>query len=89
MTVEDWLKSTGKEWKDVVKDMEDIATKRLTLRFGLEEVLKARNITATDEELKESLERLSHEQPDSSEESRYAQASWMCRVQKLLESVIA
>ncbi len=89
ITVDDWLKSTGKEWKDVVKDMEDIATKRLILRFGLEEVLKARDITATDEELQETLERLSHEQPESSEESLRSQASWMKRVQKLLESATA
>lgn len=44
MTMEDWLKATGKDVKGVIDEMKDIAKSRITLRFGMQELAKAKNI---------------------------------------------
>ncbi len=50
-SIEDWMQQTQRDEASLQKEMREQATKRLTLRFGLEEALKQKNIEVTDEEI--------------------------------------
>ncbi|MFA5800168.1 MAG: trigger factor [Candidatus Peribacteraceae bacterium] len=54
-TLEQWLKSTKKEWKDLVEEMRKIAVDRITLRFGMQELAKSRKTEPTDEEISSAI----------------------------------
>lgn len=56
LTLEDWLQQTGKEPKQVLDEMRGIATDRITLRFGLQELIRAKEITIDAAEMTKSLE---------------------------------
>jgi trigger factor len=44
MTMDDWLKGTGKDAKAVIDEMKDIAKNRVVLRMGMQEIAKKLNI---------------------------------------------
>ncbi len=56
LTLEDWLQQTGKEPKQVLEEMRGIATDRITLRFGLQEFIQAKEVKVDAAEMQKSLE---------------------------------
>lgn len=55
MTMDDWLKATGKDPKSVVDEMKTIAQSRIVLRFGMQELATKLGIEADTELLKTNL----------------------------------
>ncbi len=55
MTMDDWLKATGKDPKSVVDEMKQIAKNRIVLRFGMQELATKLGIDADAELLKTNL----------------------------------
>jgi trigger factor len=98
MTIENWLKTTGKEWKTFLEEMKNIGTERLTLRYGMQELAQKRKIEPTAAELQTHIDaiRKAQEQSgrtlsaeDTAPGSYIAeQASWELRMQKLVENLI-
>jgi FKBP-type peptidyl-prolyl cis-trans isomerase (trigger factor) len=46
MSMDDWLKATGKDPKSVVDEMKQIASSRIVLRFGMQELATKLNVDA-------------------------------------------
>lgn len=55
ITMEDWLKSTGKDEKTVVEEMRGIAKSRTTLRFGMQQMAEEIKIEPDPESLSAAL----------------------------------
>lgn len=55
MTMDDWLKTTGKDPKGVVDEMKQIAGSRIVLRFGMQELASKLNIEADPKLLESNL----------------------------------
>ncbi len=56
MTLDQWLEQTGKNPKDVLDEMRGIATSRLNLRFGLQELVKHKQVKVDDAEMKKGID---------------------------------
>ncbi len=50
-TLEEWLKSTGKEFKTLVEEMKKIAESRITLRLGMQELAEFKKVEPTEAEI--------------------------------------
>ncbi len=81
----DWLKKSGKKVEDFEKELREQAVQRLTLRFGIEQLLEDRKVEASDDEVRSLLEDKSAE-PGS---EAFEQSRWQKRVEKLVESLLA
>ncbi len=55
LSFEDWLKRTGKQPKDILDEMKKIAGGRITLRLGLQEFIKHKNIVIDEAQMKTAL----------------------------------
>ncbi|MDO8649051.1 MAG: trigger factor [Candidatus Peregrinibacteria bacterium] len=55
-TLNDWMKRSKKDAETVHKELREQAEKRLTVRFGLEELIKQKGITVSDDEVRSALE---------------------------------
>lgn len=51
MTMEDWLKSMNKKPDEIVTDLKKTATDRLTMRFGLQQLIKHKEIKIDDAQI--------------------------------------
>jgi len=97
-TLEQWLKSTGKNQKDVLEEMRKIATDRITLRFGMQELANAKKIEPTAEEIEAAIKtaeksgaHAGHHHPE--EDSRpggalYDEVRWELQMQKLVKEIV-
>lgn len=94
ITLDDWLKQSGKDPKQVLDEMREIAESRITLRFGLQEYIKHKEVKVDAEELKKGIEQAkaiaerdgrtvtdADMQPDG---DIYAQAEWEIQVRKVM-----
>lgn len=98
MSMEDWLKHTGKTAEQAAEEIKGQSEKRLTLRLGLAALVEERSIEITDEEMEANIAALIS--PLSDEEKKnvaetyakgqnaYEQMKWQKKVEKLLESII-
>lgn len=55
MTMDQWMQSSGKDAKTVVDEMRGIGSGRVTLRLGMQELAKHKNIDATEAEMTEAI----------------------------------
>lgn len=98
MTLEDWLKKTERTWEKMRDEVKDEATKRLTLRFGIQQLMADKNVTVTDEEMKAAIdEQMAGLEPDerlkrapqfAKGSDAYDQLHWRKRVEKLVEDLL-
>lgn len=98
MTLEDWLKKSDRTWEKMRDEVKDEATKRLTLRFGIQQMMADRNVTVTDEEMKAAIdEQLSQLEPEerlkraamfAKGSDSYDQLHWRKRVEKMVEDLL-
>jgi len=66
ITFDDWIQSTGKEQKEVEKEVLQSARDRLLLRFGMHKVVEEREIPASDTDVVAFLQEVSG--PDAAKE---------------------
>ncbi|MDD5623421.1 MAG: trigger factor [Candidatus Peribacteraceae bacterium] len=98
-TFEQWLKASGKKMEEVRNDLKKEAQHRLTIRFGLEQLITDRGITVSDDELHAEVEHLLAPLPKDERaqiapayakgERAYEQLKWQKQVEKLLEQMLA
>jgi len=98
MTMEDWLKSTGKEAKTVTDEMRKIAADRITLRFGMQELAKHLKTEPAEDEIKKALaeaqkndSHAGHHHPEEDSLSGgalYEDVRWELTIRKLMEEII-
>ena len=98
MSMEDWLKNTGKSAEQAAKKIKEQAEKRLTLRLGLAALVEERNLDISDEEMESAIATLLS--PLSEEDRKniaaayakgqnaYEQLKWQKKVEKLLDTII-
>lgn len=97
-TIEDWLKSTGKDQKAVIEEMKGIAESRIILRFGMQALAEAKKIEVDPTEIHlamkaEIAHAKEHGHPLSDEDqkeggSAYERIKWEKTMQKLVEGLI-
>jgi trigger factor len=92
-TLEDWLKQSGKTPEAMLDETKKTATERITLRLGMEELAKTKNITPSAEEVKKRVADMQGQAAKGgtttdSEELTHA-ATFDLTMQKLVESLIA
>jgi len=98
-TVGDWMKSTGKDPKEMEKELEERAKGRLALRLGIRELIQVKNIAVTEEEMQATVadllaplppkERSEVEPAYRKGERAYDQLEWQKKVEKLFEQMLA
>lgn len=98
MTLEQWMEKTGKKPEEVEADMRKKASERLTLRFGIQQLIEEKKIAVTDEEMHQAVQALV---ADLAPEKRieiaplyapgarnYEQLKWQTTVEKLMEELL-
>ncbi len=95
LTLDEWLKQIGKTWDDVQKDIKENAKKRLTVRFGVQNLIKQKEIVITDEEVQQKIDEEMNFIPREEQEemkNHYAkgqpgfqQLKWELEIKKLLD----
>ncbi len=55
LSMDDWLKATGKDAKSVVDEMKKIASSRIVLRFGMQELANHRKIEPDEKRITEQI----------------------------------
>lgn len=99
MTFEDWLKQTNQKPEDVRKEFQERARQRLTVRFGIEQLLEEHEVAIPDEEMATAVEqflaplgpveRKEAEQQYRPGRNAYEQFRWQRRVEKLMQKLLA
>jgi len=99
MTIQEWMEKANKKPDDVHKEMQDSAKKRLTLRLGIRELITSKNITVSDEEMKQTIDGLLSSAPPAERKNiepsyqkgqqAYEQLEWQKKVEKLFEGMLA
>lgn len=97
MTLEQWLKSTGKEAKDVIEEMKGIAKDRIILRFGMQALAEWKKMEPDATKLAQAIaeERKQAESSHSIREedwkpggNAYEQILFNLRMQQLVQEMI-
>ncbi len=65
LTLEQYLQATKKELKDLRVDRRKEAEKRLTLRFGLQQIFETEKLEITPEDIKKELEKIKALYPEN------------------------
>ncbi len=99
MTIDQWLKATGKKPEEVLKEMKEQGEKRLTLRLGMQTLVEQKNIDITDEEMEQVIEGfLAQATPEQRKEvepayqkgaQAYEQLKWQQKVEKALREMLS
>lgn len=94
----EWVEATKKKPEDLKKELESRARQRLTLRFGIRELMEAKQITVSDEEMDATVQALlepltekeRHEVEPAYQkgEKAYEQLLWQKKVEKLFEQML-
>ncbi|MEI8230690.1 MAG: trigger factor [Candidatus Peregrinibacteria bacterium] len=98
-TIEDWLKATKKKPEEVEKELMEQASKRLTLRLGIRELMTVKQIDVSDEEMGKAVAELLLTVPEKElanvapaykkGERAWDQLKWQKKVEKLFEMMLA
>jgi trigger factor len=99
ITFQQWMERRGKKPDDIGKEVREEATRRLTLRFGLEALLEEKKIEASADELNQARVQMLQSIPEDqrkSAETYYAEGGegfeelkWRVRVQKVIGQMLA
>lgn len=98
MSLEQWMKMTGKQPKDLAEEMKKIAIDRITLRMGLQEFVEKKKVEVTEEEMKKLIDPIKehaakegHPIPEEELKSGggvYEQVRWEQRMKRAVEEVV-
>ena len=96
VSMEDWLKTTGKKAEEVIAEMRSIAEGRVKLRLGMQELAQAKKVEVTDEEITNVLGQMEKDRGTafSDDEKRpgghpYETTKFDLMMQKLVNQMIA
>lgn len=94
-TLDEWLKTTGKTWDEMQKDIKQNAEKRIKTRFGVKKLMEQKEIKVSDEEVmakvEEEMTYIPREEQDAIKEryqpgqSGFEQLKWELEIKKLLD----
>lgn len=87
LSFEQYLQYTKKTEDDIKKELAKEAIKRLTLRFGLNEIMKKEKIEASDKEVDERVNAISDLKPEQKHEARASVINSM-RLEQLFDRFI-
>lgn len=98
LSMEDWLKNTGKTAEQAAKEIKEQSEKRLALRLGLAALVEKRQIEISDEEMEIGITTLLSPLSDDERnkfaaayakgQNAYEQLKWQKKVEKLLDLII-
>ncbi len=98
MSMDDWLKATGKDAKSVIDEMKQIASSRIVLRFGMQELATKLKIEPDDKALEQNLksakeheEKNGHSIPEAELQpggSVYEQIKFDLKMQALVKQMV-
>ena len=98
MGFDDWLKQTGKTPEEFEEDLKDQATKRITLRLGLAQLIEEKEVNVSDEDMQKAVDAilspLSEGERDKVAENykpgqpSYEQLKWQKKVDTLFDELI-
>ena len=98
LTLETWLKQSGKKPEEVMKDMKEQSITRLKLRLGMQKLIEEKNIDISDEEMNMVIQDfLSQANPEQRAEAEagyqkgaqaYEQLKWQKCVEKALSEML-
>ncbi|MCK5019790.1 MAG: trigger factor [Candidatus Peribacteraceae bacterium] len=98
MSFEDWMKRVGKTQEEALKDLQEQAKNRLTMRLGLAQLVEDRKIEVSDEEMKNHIDLMMNHIPEEQKKDAakmygkgqqgYEQFKWQKKVEKLLSEII-
>ena len=98
MTLEQWMKKSGKTPEDLEKDLRKRGTDRLTLRMGIQQLMEDKKIEVSDEDMHKAIQELVS-QFDAEKrleiapmyakgQRNYEQMKWQLMVEKLMEELL-
>ena len=98
MTLEQWMKKSGKTPEDLEKDLRKRGTDRLTLRMGIQQLMEDKKIEVSDEDMHKAIQELAS-QFDAEKrleiapmyakgQRNYEQMKWQLMVEKLMEELL-
>ncbi len=98
ITLDQWLKETGRTREALDAELRTEATRRLKLRYGLEEIIRQREITVNPAEMVQAVEELLQNVPEAERETAradyregsraYDELKWRTQVTKFLEQTL-
>lgn len=98
MSLDDWLTETQRTRQSFDEELRKEATRRLTLRYGLEAVIAERGITVTPEEVQQAVQELLQDVPENERTDAaaqytpgsraYEELTWRRTVMKFLEEAL-
>ncbi|MDD5056080.1 MAG: trigger factor [Candidatus Peribacteraceae bacterium] len=98
MSLEQWMKMTGKKPNELGEEMKKIAIDRITLRMGLQEFVEKKKIELTEEEMKKLIDPIKEHadkdgHPIPEEELKpnggvYEQVRWEQRMKRAVEEAV-
>src|SRR3989344_3391302 len=98
MTLEQWMKKSGKTPEDLEKDLRKRGTDRLTLRMGIQQLMEDKKIEVSDEDMHKAIQELVSQfdaekrleiAPMCAKGQRnYEQMKWQLMVEKLMTELL-
>lgn len=99
MNMAQWLEASGKKAEDAMAEFKQNATKRVTLRLGMQALVKEKAVTIDDAQMQTAIadiiDRSPKEQVDAiatqyqAGKSAYQQLHWQLQVEKILADMLA
>lgn len=99
LTIDAWLKQTKRTPESLTKELKEEATKRLTLRFGIEKVLEKQKIDLSEEEMLAAIKDVVAQLPENERinaaaayqtgTQEYDQLKWQKRIEKMATGVLS
>ncbi|MDD5026719.1 MAG: trigger factor [Candidatus Peribacteraceae bacterium] len=99
LTLEEWLKKSGKKIEDLHKEVHADAEAKLTLRFGVQKLVADRAIEVSDAEISAAIAAYLQDLPEAERRQKeptyqkgfqgWEQFTWKLKVEKLVEELLA
>ena len=95
--MDEWLKQTNRTVESFQKELQDESTKRLTLRFGIQQLMEDRTIEVSDADIQKEIDGIRESTPKNEwnegqykpGEDKFEELKWRMRVGKLMEMMLA
>lgn len=99
MNMSQWLEASGKKAEEAMDEFKQNARKRVTLRLGMQQLVKEKKVTISDEEMKAAIQDIKDRAPEEQKEAvaqqynagqaAYQQLQWQLQVEKVLAGMLA